>query len=84
MNKRRYQAPILLSSSLDGGGPDSVIGQGTGQGTHGPAGMSWEEWLEEEAFGYEGPVGGAPNPDADLNGDGEINRDDYTWYLNHL
>ena len=70
MYKRRYQSPVFMASS-DG---NTVIGDGTGQGTVAPEGMSFEEWWDEVA--WEGN-----NPDADYNGDGEVNRDDYNYYI---
>ena len=73
MYKRRYQSPIFMISS---GGDDNVPGDGTGQGSIAPQGMTYEEWWEEVAWGGE-------NPDADYNGDGEINQEDYDYYIEH-
>lgn len=78
MIKRRYTAPLLMESS---GENPTVIGQGTGQGTNTPEGTSYDVWFEDIACGYTGPVGEAPNPDADHNGDGVVNRDDYDYYI---
>ena len=41
MYKRRYQSPVFMASS-DG---NTVIGDGTGQGTVAPEGMSYEECM---------------------------------------
>ena len=71
MYKRRYQSPIFMISS---GGSGNVYGDGSGQGSVPPEGITYEEWLDEIAWGGE-------NPDADYNGDGEVNRDDYDYYI---
>ena len=36
--------------------------------------MTYDDWWEEIAWGGE-------NPDADYNGDGVVNRDDYEYYM---
>ena len=74
MSKKKYQAPVLLDISP--GGDGGVIGDGSSQGSISPGGMSYEEWLEEIAWGGE-------NPDADYNGDGEINELDYQYWLDN-
>lgn len=71
MIKRRYQTPILMVS---GGGAGGETGQGSGQGSIAPEGMSFEEWWEDIAWGGE-------NPDADYNGDGIVDEDDYNYYI---
>lgn len=71
MAKRKYLSPILMSSS---GGSGNVSGDGSGQGSHGPEGMSFDEWWEEIAWAGE-------NPDADYDGDGDVDRDDYQYYI---
>ena len=71
MYKRRYQSPIFMISS---GGSGGVYGDGSGQGTFVPEGMTYEEWWEDIAWGGD-------NLDADYNGDGEVNRDDYDYYI---
>ena len=71
MKRMLYQAPIILQSS---GGNASVIGDGSGQGTIAPEGMTYEEWWDEIAWGGD-------NPDADYNGDGTVNEDDYKYYI---
>lgn len=69
----------MISSSEDG---SSVTGKGSGQGTIAPEGMSYEEWLEEIAWGIEGSIDeDGANPDADYNGDGLVNRDDFDYYI---
>lgn len=72
MDKKLFFAPLILSSTS--GGSETVIGQGTGEGTGMPQGMSYEDWWDEIAWG-----GG--NPDADYNGDGVVDRDDYDYYI---
>lgn len=74
MRKRQYKAPILLTTP----GPGDVIGDGSSQGTGMPEEMTFEDWWAEIAWEGE-------NPDADYNGDGEVNRDDYDyWRENEL
>lgn len=72
MDKKLFFAPLILTSTSQG--DPTVIGQGTGEGSVGPQGMTYEEWWDEIAWG-----GG--NPDADYNGDGEVNRADYDYYI---
>ena len=77
MARKKYSTPTWfgLEDENDTGG--SVIGEGTGQGSI-TYGMSFEEWWEDIA--WEGT-----NPDADYNGDGEVTRADYDYYMaNHL
>ncbi len=71
MSKRKYLSPVFLVSS---GGAGGVSGDGSGQGTIAPEGMTYDEWWEEVAWGGE-------NPDADYNGDGVVNQDDYDYYI---
>ena len=71
MSKRKYLSPVFLVSS---GGAGGVSGDGSEQGTIAPEGMTYEEWWEEIAWGGE-------NPDADYNGDGVVNQDDYDYYI---
>ena len=71
MRKRQYQSPVFLSSIPTSG---SVIGGGSNQGTNVPEGMTYDEWWEDIA--WEGA-----NPDADYNGDGYVNADDYNFYI---
>lgn len=71
MTRKRYQAPVFMTSS---GGDSGVTGQGSGQGSIAPQGMTYDEWWEEIAWGGD-------NPDADYNGDGEVNEDDYNYYI---
>lgn len=80
MNKRKYGAPFVFG--VEGSSSGSVVGDGSGQGSIAPEGMTWEEWLEEIAWGYTGDIADAPNPDADRNGDKVIDYDDYLYYLN--
>ena len=72
MNKRLYQAPILLK--LDNGGAGSETGQGSGQGTMAPDKITYSEWWNEIAWG-------GNNPDADYNGDGKVDENDYNYYM---
>lgn len=72
MKKRSYLAPVLLAT---GGGNPTVDGHGSGQGTVAPEGMSYEEWWVDIAWE------GENNPDADYNGDGTVDRDDYDYYI---
>ena len=46
------------------------------QGTNVPGGMTYDEWWEDIA--WEGA-----NPDADYNGDGDVNEDDYNFYIDN-
>ena len=79
MDKKLFFAPLILSSSS---GNPTVIGQGSGQGTGMPQGMSWEEWSKEIAWGLiDVKVEDGANPDADYNGDGVVNRADYDYYI---
>ena len=71
MKKMLYQAPIILQSS---GGNASVIGEGSGQGTAAPEGMSFDDWWLEIAWEGE-------NPDADYNGDGVVDQKDYEYWI---
>ena len=71
MSKKRYQAPVLLDVSPEE--PTSVIGDGSGQGSISPK-MSYEEWWEEIAWGGE-------NQDADYDGNGKVDYDDYVYYI---
>ena len=76
MTRKRYQAPVFMTSS---GGDGGVTGQGSGQGSIAPQGMSYEEWWEEIAWE------GENLDDADYNGDGVVDRADYDYYIaNHL
>ncbi len=73
MDKKLFFAPLILTSTSGGAG--SVIGQGTGQGTNIPGDfLTYQEWWEDIA--WEGT-----NPDADYNGDGSVNEDDYNYYI---
>lgn len=74
MSKKKYQAPVLLDISSGGNG--GVIGDGSSQGSISPGGMSYEEWWEEIAWRGE-------NPDADYNGDGEVDELDYQYWLDN-
>lgn len=74
MDKKLFFAPLILTSTSGGNG--TVIGQGTGEGSVGPEGMTYEDWWDEIAWGGE-------NPDADYNGDGQVNEDDYKYYLDN-
>ena len=71
MYKRRYQSPIFMISS---GGPGSVSGDGSNQGSIAPQGMTYKEWWDEIAWEGE-------NPDADYNGDGVVDQADYEYYI---
>lgn len=71
MSKRKYLSPVFLVSS---GGAGGVSGDGSGQGTIAPEGMTYEEWWDEIASGGD-------NPDADYNGDGVVDRADYDYYI---
>lgn len=71
MKKKYYYTPILKVSS---GGSGNETGEGTGQGSIGPEGMTFDEWWDEVAWSGE-------NPDADYNGDGVVDRDDYDYYI---
>ena len=73
MRKRQYQSPVFLSSIPTS---ESVIGGGSNQGTNVPEGMTYDEWREDIA--WEGA-----NPDADYNGDGYVNADDYNFYIEY-
>lgn len=73
MSKKRYQAPILLDVEP---GQSGVIGDGSSQGSISPGGMSYEDWWDEIAWGGE-------NPDADYNGDGEVDELDYQYWLDN-
>lgn len=73
MRKRQYQSPVFLSSIPTS---ESVIGGGSNQGTNIPGGMTYNEWWEDIA--WEGA-----NPDADYNGDGYVNADDYNFYIEY-
>ena len=73
MAKRIYVSPAILR--LEGGESD-VIGQGTGQGTVAPEGMTYDKWWDEIAWGGE-------NPDADYNGDGTVDENDYQYYIDN-
>lgn len=73
MRKRQYQSPVFLSSIPTS---ESVIGGGSNQGTNVPGGMTYNEWWEDIA--WEGA-----NPDADYNGDGYVNADDYNFYIEY-
>ena len=73
MRKRQYQSPVFLSSIPTSG---SVIGDGSNQGTNIPGGMTYDEWWEEIAWG-------GANPDADYNGDGDVDVNDYYYYINN-
>ncbi len=72
MAKRKYGTPVLFEQ--ESGGDVTVVGEGTGQGTIAPEGMSFEEWWEDIAWNGD-------NPDADYDGDGDVDRDDYTYYI---
>ncbi len=84
MMKRKYGAPVLFD--LDDGGNGTVIGQGTGQGSLGPYGMTYEEWFEDLCWGIFGSVDeDGANPDCDYNGDGYVNEDDWDyWFDNQM
>ena len=69
MRKRQYKAPILLTSP----GPGDVTGDGSGQGTYVPY-MTYEDWWADIA--WEGT-----NLDADYNGDGKVDQDDYDYWI---
>ena len=71
MIKRKYMAPVLFT--LDDGGEGTVVGDGTGQGSIPPE-MTYEEWWDEIAWG-------GNNPDADYNGDGVVDVNDYNYYI---
>ena len=71
MRKRQYQSPVFLSSIPTSG---SVIGGGSNQGTNVPGGMTYDEWWEDIAWR-------GANPDADYNGDGKVNSEDYDYYI---
>ena len=73
MSRKIYQSPVLLVSS---GGAGSVSGDGSGQGTIAPEGMTYDEWWDEIAWGGE-------NPDADYNGDGAVDVLDYQYYIDN-
>ena len=61
--KRTYGTPFVyyVDDETQTGG--TVIGQGTGQGTIPPEGMTYEKWWDEIAWG-------GANPDADYDGSG--------------
>ena len=69
--KKKYYSPVILE--ISSGGEGDVSGAGSGQGSVTNA-MPYEEWWADIA--WEGA-----NPDADYNGDGEVNRDDYDYYI---
>ena len=71
MRKRQYQSPVFLASIPTS---ESVIGGGSNQGTNVPGGMTYDEWWADIA--WEGT-----NPDADYNGDGNVNSEDYEFYI---
>ncbi len=73
MIKKKYSTPFLMISS---GGDGSETGQGSGQGTVAPQGMTYDEWWDEIAWGGE-------NPDADYNGDGSVDQLDYQYYMDN-
>lgn len=74
MLRRKYCTPIIFTQ--ESGGDGSVVGAGTGQGSIPGQGLSFEEWWKDVA--WEGD-----NPDADYNGDGETNKADYDYYIEH-
>ena len=75
MVRRKYSTPVLYNEQ-ESGGNGSVVGDGTGQGSISPY-MPFEEWWEDIAWE------GENYPDADYNGDGEVNRADYDYYILH-
>ncbi|MBQ6450566.1 MAG: hypothetical protein IJJ29_01430 [Solobacterium sp.] len=76
MLRRKYCTPIIFTQ--ESGGDVTVIGEGTAQGSIPGQGLSFDEWWDEIAQD-------GTNPDADYNGDGEVNRADYNYYIeNHL
>lgn len=75
MGAKLYFSPVFM---VAGGGSKSVTGEGTGQGTNYPEGLSYEDWLEEIAAD-------GNNPDADYDGNGTVDQSDWEYYNeNHL
>ena len=83
MANKNYISPVFMVS---GGGDGSETGAGSGQGTIPPTGaLTYPEWLAEIAFSNEGPVTeDGVNPDADYNGDGFVNEEDYNYYKEYM
>lgn len=75
MKKKMYESPVLWEPEYTG--PGNVIGEGSNQGSFAPDGMSYEDWWEEIAWGGE-------NPDADYNGDGKVDIEDWNVYSNPI
>lgn len=73
MANKLYRSPILF---LDGGGAGSETGDGSGQGSIAPGGMTYDEWWNDIAWG-------GNNPDADYNGDGTVDINDYNYYIDN-
>lgn len=74
MKKNLYVAPVIWES--ESGGNPTVIGEGSGQGSIAPDGMTFEEWWTDIAWEGE-------NPDADYNGDGVVNQADWQYYIDN-
>ena len=73
MTKRKYGAPFVFGVDVNPSG-GTVIGEGTGQGSIAPEGMTYERWWVEIAWG-------GKNPDADYDQDGDIDEEDYEYWL---
>ncbi|MBQ6478581.1 MAG: hypothetical protein IJI44_04340 [Erysipelotrichaceae bacterium] len=74
MLRIKYSTPVLFELDDETGSGGTVIGQGTGQGTNFAEGMDFDTWWEEIAWGGD-------NPDADYNGDGTVDVNDYDYYI---
>ena len=70
MANKIYISPMLMDITPGGG---EVIGDGTGQGSIAPE-MTYDEWWADIAWEGE-------NPDADYNGDGVVDINDYNYYI---
>lgn len=72
---KMWSRPLIFFDQVSGGGPGSVIGEGSGQGSPDIIPYSFENWT----------VMFEDQPDNDLDGDGNpLEWDDYVkWMENH-